>query len=134
MECIYCHEVLSDNGHATRHAGECQVMNAGRDENVMSERTVIGDGKYEIIYRETNGDFWAFRNGELWRNLVGDQLVLAMFQEIKKSRSLLSDAMKALEPIANEVAGKEIRGSYVSARDREAVDVYARIKSEIGGE
>lgn len=28
MKCIYCGEVLANNDHATRHAGECPVMNS----------------------------------------------------------------------------------------------------------
>ena len=28
MKCIYCGEVLANNDHATRHAGECPAMNS----------------------------------------------------------------------------------------------------------
>lgn len=45
------------------------------------------DGKYTIINElETGGSFRALRYGEEWRNLAGDNLVLALFQELEEAK------------------------------------------------
>ncbi len=45
----------------------------------------LENGKYTVQFDET-GKFWALRNGESWRDLTGDKLVLAMAHEIERLR------------------------------------------------
>ncbi|MGZ8924465.1 MAG: hypothetical protein ACXW2E_01145 [Nitrososphaeraceae archaeon] len=40
----------------------------------------FGNGKYEVIFHDT-GRLEAYRNGELWQDLTGDGLTLAMLQD-----------------------------------------------------
>jgi hypothetical protein len=43
----------------------------------------LSDGKYTILYNgSTPFQFEALRNGEPWRDLVGDNLVLALVHRI----------------------------------------------------
>ena len=49
--------------------------------SVEVERIVLEDGKYEI--QRLGGQLEALRNGEPWRDLIGDKLVNAMFNRIK---------------------------------------------------
>lgn len=50
-------------------------------------RINLCDGKYTIINDLDNGgEFKALRYGEEWRNLTGDKLVLALFEELEKAR------------------------------------------------
>jgi len=50
------------------------------------------DGKYMVINElEEGGGFRALRYGEEWRNLVGDNLVLAMAYEIEELREKLAE-------------------------------------------
>jgi hypothetical protein len=51
-----------------------------------SNTVVIEDGKYAITGIET-GRLEALRNGEPWRELVGDKLVLCLAQEIQELRA-----------------------------------------------
>ena len=46
----------------------------------------VGDGKYTVI--QTNGGrMLATRNGEPWRDLTGDKLVLCLAQELDSARA-----------------------------------------------
>lgn len=45
-------------------------------------KAIVGDGKYEIVFDEKAGHLSAYRHGELWRDLVGDNMVLSMLQRI----------------------------------------------------
>ena len=42
----------------------------------------VCEGKYTIIFHEDTGRMEALRYGELWRDLTGDGMILAMLQEI----------------------------------------------------
>ena len=47
----------------------------------MTTETIVKVGEYEV--RHTNGaDFHALRHGDRWRELVGDNLVLALVSRI----------------------------------------------------
>lgn len=53
----------------------------------MTNKTIVKVGKYEISH--TNGtDFVALRHGEPWRNLNGDNLVLALVDRIDQLQKL----------------------------------------------
>jgi hypothetical protein len=53
-------------------------------------RIELEGGKYTVIH-DNGADFHALRNGERWRDLVGDGLVLAMAHEIEHLSLKLAD-------------------------------------------
>lgn len=53
------------------------------------------DGKYTVIHDNWRG-LRALRYGEEWRNLAGDNLVMAMAQEIEELQGKLSEAESLL--------------------------------------
>lgn len=46
----------------------------------------VGDGKYTVV-QTTDGRLLAHRNGEPWRDLTGDKLVLCLAQELDSARA-----------------------------------------------
>jgi len=48
------------------------------------------DDKYTLILDDT-GSFKAFRNGEEWRDLCGDKLILCMAFEIQQLREIMKN-------------------------------------------
>lgn len=62
--------------------------------DVEVTRWTSADGKYKVVL-ETGGEhfsFMAFRHGQPWQNLVGENLILAMFQELTKAPKETADA------------------------------------------
>ena len=57
----------------------------------MKELIILDSGKYEVVLDQTDGkfNFYALRYGEKWRNLTGDNLVLAMFNKIQDLEDIL---------------------------------------------
>lgn len=55
---------------------------------MMEQQIEIGDGEYTLVMKNEPGKFVfkSLRYGEEWRDLVGDNLVLAMFHEIEDLR------------------------------------------------
>ena len=53
-------------------------------------------GKYTVIYDAGTGNFECLRYGEKWRNLNGDKMVLALFDEVIS----LTEGIKELEDYA----------------------------------
>lgn len=55
----------------------------------------FGDNKYTVIFEQGTGKLYALRhdNKEIWRDLVGDGLVLAMLQDYDflKEQSAIAD-------------------------------------------
>lgn len=49
----------------------------------------LNNGKYTYIFEDGNQS--ALRYGEPWRDLVGDNLILAMAQEIERLRERVSE-------------------------------------------
>lgn len=47
----------------------------------MIEKTVVKVGEYEISHNNGN-NFIAYRNGDRWRDLTGDNLILALVSRI----------------------------------------------------
>lgn len=65
-------------------------------------KLVLCDGKYTVVNElENGGGFYALRHGEKWRSLAGDNLVLAMFQEIEELVELKEAYESALREIEN---------------------------------
>ena len=54
----------------------------------------VADAKYTVI-QHRDGRVEAMRYGELWRDLTGDNLVLAMAQEIQELRNWRDQAFRA---------------------------------------
>lgn len=53
------------------------------------------NGKYEVRF-ENDGKLYAYRHGEEWRDLVGDNLILAMLHEVEQLRNNIEDAKSCL--------------------------------------
>jgi hypothetical protein len=68
-------------------------------------RMDLCDGKYTVINElESGGSFRALRYGEEWRDLAGDNLVLAFYQELEEAkaevarlRRIIDEALKSSE-------------------------------------
>ena len=94
---------------------------------MKGEKKVISleDNKYQVVLNHSpeGFEFYAKRHAtnEIWRNLIGDKLVMAMFQEILHLRSQLGmDTSTDKEQefhIAYWVTDKVISGVTVSAPD-----------------
>lgn len=58
------------------------------EKSLMSEKEILKiNEKYTVILdQDVNFKFYATRNGESWRDLTGDKLVLAMFQELQTAK------------------------------------------------
>lgn len=50
-------------------------------------RVSVADGKYTVV-QAADGSLYARRCGEVWRDLTGDNLVLALAQEVERLRAL----------------------------------------------
>ncbi len=55
--------------------------------------------KYEIIEDINNGVFKALRHGEEWRDLVGDKLILALFDKLQTANGLLEEAQDVMSNV-----------------------------------
>ena len=56
----------------------------------MTQETVVKVGEYEV--RHTNGaDFHALRHGDRWRELAGDNLVLALVTRVEQLERAFTD-------------------------------------------
>lgn len=49
-------------------------------------RVVAGDGKYTVV-QDRDGQLFALRHGKPWRVCVGDNLILALAQEVENLRA-----------------------------------------------
>ena len=49
----------------------------------------LGNGKYHLTFDEKTGKLEACRYGEAWRDLTGDNLILALMQRITDLEKLL---------------------------------------------
>ena len=74
----------------------------------MKETINLQNGKYTLSH-ENGLDFKCTRNGEEWRDLTGDSMVLAMFNELMdlyESNALLSEKLEEcgvdIEEIMND--------------------------------
>lgn len=73
-------------------------MTDNTEVGVAMERIELDNGKYTVVNELNNGgDLYALRHGETWRNLNGDNLVLAMFHEIERLRGALEFLGKSEE-------------------------------------
>ena len=86
MKCKYCGETLSNNDHATRHAGECEVMN--------------GDGVTNVHYVD---NFW---NGS--KPLCGAEFVDA--ETTAKEAVTCDECLKILKQNRRAELVKELLG------------------------
>ena len=55
--------------------------------NEYPTRLDICDGKYTLIIDTDTGRAECLRYGEKWRDLVGDKMVLALFDELVEARA-----------------------------------------------
>lgn len=96
------------------------------------------DGKYTIINDlENGGGLKALRYGEEWRNLAGDNLILALFQELEEAKENIK--MWQAEAVAQKKESDRIRkviDEIMTVYDDEEAhphieDVYTQVASII---
>ena len=64
----------------------------------------LENGKYTWQFNELTGKQTALRNGDLWRDLCGDNLTLAMAQRIEGQLKLLERSSKYIEELEARIA------------------------------
>jgi hypothetical protein len=67
----------------------------------------IGDGKYTVIQEDNPWIFKALRNGEEWRDLTGDNLILAMLYRIEDMQKIINqckDTFEKIIPMENKLS------------------------------
>lgn len=84
-------------------------------------RIDLCDGKYTLIYDFSTGQSECLRYGEPWRQLVGDKMVLACFDEIVELRQEVSQLRETLESLAID---------FISDSDRIEIAVAAINKAK----
>ena len=60
------------------------------------------NGKYEIHSADDGSSLVAFRHGEFWQNMIGDNLTAAMLQTIDELRVEVFELMKNNELVDQE--------------------------------
>lgn len=65
----------------------------------------VADGKYRVV-QEADGILYALRYGEPWRALAGDNLVLALAQEVQALREKLAAVERAYNLLMDEGENK----------------------------
>lgn len=67
----------------------------------MSKEIIEVNDKYKIILDQNNKfEFYATRDNEFWRDLVGDNLILAMFQQLQTLQQENARLRKTLKEIS----------------------------------
>lgn len=56
----------------------------------MTQRVDVADGKYTVVI-EDNGDLYALRYGERWRDFTGDKLIYCLAAELQEARDALAN-------------------------------------------
>lgn len=75
-------------------------------------RLDLCDGKYTVIFDLKTGQAECLRYGEPWRSLVGDKMVLAMFDELVAAREQRDRLLAAASTAADQIR----RCDYTPAR------------------
>ena len=73
-------------------------------------RLKLDNNKYEIIEDLEHGIFKCLRNGEEWRDLVGDNLILSLvdkIQELENENSVLKDKIRKKQSFTCKPLNKE---------------------------
>lgn len=55
--------------------------------------------EYEVVEDLSNGVFKALRHNEEWRDLIGDNFVLALVEKLDQARNLLDEAHDTLDDV-----------------------------------
>ncbi len=78
-------------------------------------RVTVADGKYTVVFG-ADCRLHALRYGEEWRDCVGDGLILALAQEVRRLQKALSDS--ALTALAAETQADEAYQKQLEAEKR----------------
>lgn len=71
--------------------------------NNYPTRLDLCDGKYTVIFDLKTGQAECLRYGEPWRSLVGDKMVLAMFDELVAARDQRDRLLAAARIAADQI-------------------------------
>lgn len=66
----------------------------------MKTEITVGDGKYTLVHNN-GAHFHCLRYGEVWRDLVGDGMVLALVQRIEELEEQVAELKQDLQ-VAND--------------------------------
>ena len=75
--------------------------------NEYPTRLDICDGKYTLIIDTDTGRAECLRYGEKWRDLVGDKMVLALFDELVDARVRAEEARAEIEDLRAKIVEME---------------------------
>ena len=75
--------------------------------NEYPTRLDICDGKYTLIIDTDTGRAECLRYGEKWRGLVGDKMVLALFDELVEARARAEAAKAEADALRARIAEME---------------------------
>lgn len=92
-------------------------------------RIELENGKYTIAH-ENGANLRALRNGEPWRDLVGDGLVLAAAQEVETLRTALARVVGLAECLQDSLvnASEDFDDPYFGAEKDEDDKVLASVR------
>ena len=82
------------------------------------------DGKYTIIYDFATGQSECLRHGQPWRQLVGDKMVLACFDEIVR---LSAELAKEREKVKELEDAYDQAGRTIQVQGRELIAAESRL-------
>lgn len=100
----YCHNCGSQRceGISTDWFEGCPHRN--ELENGSVQKIILDDGKYTVIYDETNSfPEKCLRYGEDWRDLVGDNLIFYLCNKIKELKEKIDELENEIEDLNEEL-------------------------------
>lgn len=80
------------------------MNNSGRQ---IIEEISLADGKYTFRYNIDTCEFICLRNGEPWRDFLGDKAIWLLFSKAYETKYLLED----IERLKNEIEGQRERAA-----------------------
>ena len=87
----------------------------------------VGDGKYTVV-QTTDGRLAARHNGEPWRDLTGDKLVLHLAQELDSARAEIRFLKQDSEELLKRIDVLEVENGDQRRKIDELEDELARAR------
>lgn len=105
----------------------------------MKQEISLEKGKYKIVLDDeptiARLEFLAFRFDQPWRNLVGDKMIFAMFNEILALKKTIGDSVDRTKVVLKDNSMKDFHVGYwmtphkLSGINVSAVDMTAALQS-----
>lgn len=68
----------------------------------MNFKVEVDNGKYEYVFTDT-GESFVNRNGEYWRDTVGDKFIFTMAYELYETREYLDKILDVLQDMPVDI-------------------------------